>query len=81
MAKPDPAIFRYALRHFGAPASACVYIGDNLEKDIKPARELGMKVIHFDPRGRRADADARDAQQLWSRIVGTLELPQVKPSP
>lgn len=73
--KPDPAIFRHALEQLGVPATECVFVGDNPEKDIKPARELGMQAIHFDPRGSWPGADARDAQQLRSLLLRTLKLP------
>ncbi len=50
--KPDPAIFLYALNLLRVRAEEAMMIGDNLESDIEPARELGMKVFyvnHLDP--------------------------------
>ncbi len=45
VAKPDLTAFRLA-RDKVAPAE-CVMIGDSLENDIAPARQLGFTVIHF----------------------------------
>jgi len=70
--KPDRAIFRHALSRLGVSASDCVFIGDNPENDVEPARELGMKAIHFDPRGSWPEADARDAQQLRRHLMRIL---------
>ena len=44
--KPDPAIFLYALNLIRVKAEGAMMIGDNLESDIEPARELGMKTLH-----------------------------------
>jgi len=49
-------------------------VGDNPEKDIAPARQLGMEAIHFDPCGRWASADTRDVEQLRARLWQVLEL-------
>ncbi len=51
--KPDPKIFVSCLRELGCDASNAIFIGDNPENDLKPAKKLGMKVIwvsnpHFD---------------------------------
>lgn len=43
-AKPDPRIFAAACEAAGAPASACLHIGDDWELDIEGARAIGMQV-------------------------------------
>ncbi|MEE9323460.1 MAG: HAD family hydrolase [Candidatus Aenigmarchaeota archaeon] len=43
--KPDPEIFRYLIKVTGAGKDDIVYVGDDPERDIKPAKELGMKAI------------------------------------
>lgn len=43
--KPDPSIFEACLNELGSQANSCIFIGDNPDNDLKPARELGMKVI------------------------------------
>jgi FMN phosphatase YigB (HAD superfamily) len=45
--KPDPAIFKLALRQAGCLASRAVMIGDRLDNDIRPARMLGWKTIRI----------------------------------
>lgn len=45
LAKPDPEIFRAALRKLDADAGECVFVGDSYERDMLPARRLGMKTI------------------------------------
>lgn len=43
--KPDPGIFELALKQCEVQAGEICYIGDSVEKDIAPARSLGMKTI------------------------------------
>lgn len=64
IAKPDPAIFERALARLDADPGRCVYIGNNPEHDIVPARALGMHAIHFDPQNEHPAADARDVASL-----------------
>ena len=44
-AKPDPRIFREALRKAGCSASQAYMIGDRLNNDIEPAKKLGFATI------------------------------------
>jgi putative hydrolase of the HAD superfamily len=43
--KPDPEIFRAALRQLDAEASETVFIGDSRERDMAGARGLGMRHV------------------------------------
>jgi putative hydrolase of the HAD superfamily len=43
--KPDPAIFTYALDEAGVPAGEVVMVGDRLDRDIAPAKALGMRTV------------------------------------
>ena len=55
LAKPDPAIFRLALRECGLVAGETLFIDDVLV-NVETARSLGMEAIHFlDPVPLRAD--------------------------
>lgn len=47
--KPDPLIFKCALKQAGTSAERSVMIGDNLIADIKGALEVGMDAIYFNP--------------------------------
>jgi putative hydrolase of the HAD superfamily len=50
--KPDPAIYLEAARLAGVEPARCVYIGDNLKRDITGTRQagFGMVVILMDAR-------------------------------
>jgi putative hydrolase of the HAD superfamily len=43
--KPDPAIYELAVGMLGVPADCCVFV-DDVAAYLKPARELGMTVVH-----------------------------------
>lgn len=44
-AKPDPKIFTAALEKAGCDPSEAFMVGDRLDNDIIPAKELGMKTV------------------------------------
>lgn len=46
IAKPDPAIFRYALEQVGALPDEALFI-DDTAGHILAARELGLETVHF----------------------------------
>lgn len=70
-AKPDAAIFHHALRHHGLPASAAVYVGDEVEDDYLGAEGAGMKAILIDRDGRH------EREQGLTRIRSLEDLPAV----
>ena len=43
--KPDPEIFRLALREAGCMPDEAFMVGDRLDNDIAPAKKLGMKTV------------------------------------
>lgn len=45
VAKPDKEIFLRAIKKSNAKICDCVMIGDRLDNDIKPAKELGLKTV------------------------------------
>jgi len=47
-AKPQPEIFRYALRQAGMQPSEAIYVGDQYQVDVLGARGAGMKSILLD---------------------------------
>ena len=49
--KPDPAIFRLALKEAATGASRALMIGDNLEADILGAKAVGFHALHLDVQG------------------------------
>lgn len=42
--KPDPAIFAHALKELGREAGEVLMVGDSFERDVVPAKQLGMKT-------------------------------------
>ncbi len=47
LAKPDPAIFEKALEMAGCAPCDAVMIGDRLDNDILPAKQLGMETVRL----------------------------------
>lgn len=47
--KPKPDMFIAGARILGVPLSTCVMIGDDMVRDIEPARALGMRSFHVEP--------------------------------
>ncbi len=66
--KPDPAIFRIALERIGAEAGETVFVGDNLDRDIRPAKALGMRTVWI----RGADRPTAHDSQEADRTIGSL---------
>jgi len=72
--KPDPAIFRHAAEKLGRDPGEIMMVGDSFERDVRPAKQVGMKTAWLEgvePRDcpdpsladlrLRALADLRDA--------------------
>lgn len=51
VSKPDPQIFREALRSANRSASEVAIVGDSLRLDINPTTNLGWTAILYDPHG------------------------------
>ncbi len=49
--KPEPQLFRVALRRMGLPASAVAMLGDSLATDIVGGRRAGLRTVLFAPAG------------------------------
>ena len=44
VSKPDPAIFGYATEKLGLNPDEIIMVGDSFERDIRPAKQIGMKT-------------------------------------
>jgi HAD superfamily hydrolase (TIGR01509 family) len=44
-AKPDVKIFRHALTLVGTRAERSAFVGDRLDRDIEPAKSIGMRTV------------------------------------
>ncbi len=73
--KPDPEVFWEASRRIGVPPGKCVYVGDNLDRDVTGTRKagFGMAIILIDAKElekksitdeNRPDAFIHDFRQL-----------------
>ncbi|HOE68771.1 MAG: Pyrimidine 5'-nucleotidase YjjG [Candidatus Omnitrophica bacterium ADurb.Bin292] len=63
-AKPDPRIFREALRLSGVGAHEAVHVGDSLEDDIHGAHQAGIRAIWLDRSGRHKGLAAHEREVL-----------------
>lgn len=68
--KPDPRLFDIASALLEVPPTEAVYIGDNADKDIPGAKQIGMPVILVDrnSKGSNQKTNPPDfyATDLWS---------------
>jgi HAD superfamily hydrolase (TIGR01549 family) len=63
-AKPDAAIFEYALNAVGASAKEAVHVGDSFEADIMGAHSAGIRAILLDRDGAQTER--------WGETIRTL---------
>lgn len=59
--KPDPEIFRLALRQLGASPDEAIHVGDDVVLDVEGARQAGMGVIQVAHDGRATGPVKPDA--------------------
>jgi HAD superfamily hydrolase (TIGR01509 family) len=72
VSKPDPRIFEIALERLQAAPSAAAMVGDSFDRDIRPARALGMKTMWLAP-GRAASCP--DAALVDATIDAVTDVP------
>lgn len=73
--KPDPEIFRTALRRAGVEARWAVHVGDMLSTDVAGARAAGIVPIHLDPHRTCRAGDHRHVRSLngiWRHVVSSI---------
>lgn len=59
--KPHPAMFEAGLRAAGVEADRCAMVGNSEDKDVRPARAIGLRVIRVaieEPLPATTEADA-----------------------
>lgn len=75
LAKPDPAIFAFALREAGCSPAEAVYVGNRLDNDVRPAKAAGLRTVWL----LRGEAPARPTRRQLAEpdaVVSALaELP------
>ena len=77
LAKPDPAIFHWALERAGCAPEQAVMVGDRLDNDVGPAKRLGLqtvRVLQGFARGQQARSPEETADRTIESIV---DLPEV----
>ncbi|MGH2727621.1 MAG: HAD family hydrolase [Actinomycetota bacterium] len=74
--KPGPAIFREALRLADTTADRAVMVGDRLDRDIAPAKALGMRTVWV---LRNEAPDDPTAEQLAVPDAAVRTLDEVPP--
>lgn len=70
--KPQPPLFRIALRRLGLAAAQAAMVGDSIESDVAGGRAVGMRTVLYAPDGGRpgvADVVVRSWAEL-GRLAG-----------
>ena len=70
--KPNPEIFRYALKKAGANAEESLVIGDEMAVDIDGARAAGIDQILFNPSGKVVEGERTFEVKSLLEIMGIL---------
>jgi putative hydrolase of the HAD superfamily len=74
--KPDPRLFAIACAMINVPPEDGVYIGNDPDRDVKGARQAGMRVILLERRGKgmrrptEPDFRASNLWEAWQWIKG-----------
>jgi len=72
VSKPDPKIYALALERLKAPAHQVLMVGDNFDRDILPAKALGMKTAWLTGDQKR---ECPDPSKVDIRLRSLEELP------
>ncbi len=65
VAKPNPAIFAFALEPMDLPADRVLYVGDTHRYDVIGAQRAGLQVVHLDPYRLHRDEGHACIDSLW----------------
>ena len=72
--KPDPAIYRYAAEKLGRDPGEIMMVGDSFERDIRPAKQIGMKTAWLEGATPR---DCPDPASVDVRLRRLADLPDI----
>ena len=70
--KPDPRIFLFTLKNLKSTPSSSIHVGDELQTDVKGAKDAGMTAIHFN----RGNPHLQEIQPDYS-IRGLREIKRI----
>jgi putative hydrolase of the HAD superfamily len=62
--KPDPEIYRLALKRAEIDGDRALHVGDSMTLDVEPARIAGLRTVLLDRHNRYPDASARRIRSL-----------------
>jgi putative hydrolase of the HAD superfamily len=74
VSKPDPELFRIALRKLNLVPAQAIFVGDSYERDITPAQQLGMRTIWLKGPNPRIP---ENAEQADCEISSLMELESI----
>ncbi|MEI7621156.1 MAG: HAD family hydrolase [Candidatus Moraniibacteriota bacterium] len=68
--KPDPEFFKKVLVDCGAVAEKSMFIDDNIQRGILPAKKLGFKTVWLNNEGGKSSSENYDFQikSLWELL-------------
>ncbi len=71
--KPEPEIFRSAIRQFELPAGEILHVGDSWTADVQGARAVGMRSVQIS----RDQPTVTDRIASLERLVELLDFPMI----
>jgi FMN phosphatase YigB (HAD superfamily) len=71
LTKPDPRYFEQILEKAGVKAEESAMVGDRIDKDIVPAKQVGMKTIRIRT-GIHKDLAARIPFEIADREIDSV---------
>ncbi len=74
IAKPDPSVFRHAVRQLGVASGDATMIGDSIAKDVDAALAAGLGAVWVNRNGGSAPSDRPDVAEIstLSELQGVL---------
>lgn len=72
ISKPNPQIFKMAVEHCCITPAEILFIGDSVERDIRPAKSLGLKTILLS-----ATTDSSEADYTLASLEELLPLTHI----
>jgi HAD superfamily hydrolase (TIGR01450 family) len=72
--KPEPPLFRIALRRLGLDAGEAAMVGDSVESDIRGARAVGMTTVLYAPDGAVPDREVDVVARSFAELLGHCQL-------
>lgn len=66
LSKPDPDFYRWAIQSAGCKAKEAIMVGDTVKYDMRPAHQVGLRTVWFNPDVQAKHRKVRDEfEQLY----------------